>query len=319
MWDRREPRIQTVVPTVPADPGADARRSALARYIVAALIAFAGVAFAVVSVVRFVSGMAEPARFLAPGAATVEVAKPGSYVIWHEYRSLYEGRSYNAPPPLPGGMHLRVSDPVGGELRVIASGGSTFKSGTIERASVARFEVRIPGSHVVTVAGDFEPRVIAVGPDIMWPLFQTLALAIGGALLSLAAGGGLALYAFLQRTQIEPGSGGMPLTADRERELRKLTAVVYGLHAVSLVVGVTSIAAVIINYLKRNEVAGSWLESHFVWQIRTFWFTLLWTVVGLATALFIAGLFVLIATAIWFVYRIVRGWVALNDGKPVGV
>jgi uncharacterized membrane protein len=115
------------------------------------------------------------------------------------------------------------------------------------------------------------------------------------------------------------------------------TQAIYALHAFSLLTGILgaatvvgafltgwpSIIAVILNYLKRSEARGSWLESHFRWQIRTFWYGLLWV--------FLCGLFVVLTLGIgiliawlplafvgcWFVYRIVRGWLALRDGRPM--
>ena len=117
------------------------------------------------------------------------------------------------------------------------------------------------------------------------------------------------------------------------------TQIIYALHALSLVAGIIgtatvigafltgwpSIVAVILNYMKQSEVRGTWLESHFRWQIRTFWFGLLW--VGLCV-LFIIGTFgigILIAwlpllvVSIWFVYRTVRGWLALREGRSMYV
>src|SRR5437667_11408318 len=111
----------------------------------------------------------------------------------------------------------------------------------------------------------------------------------------------------------------------------KLTHVIYGLLAVSLLIGIVtaativgaflfswpSIIAVILNYAKRSEVRGTWLESHFRWQIRTFWFGALW--VGLCVLFVIAtlgiGIFIawitLGAVGLWFIYRIARGWLRL--------
>jgi uncharacterized membrane protein len=117
------------------------------------------------------------------------------------------------------------------------------------------------------------------------------------------------------------------------------THVIYGLHAFSLLTGILgaativgsflmgwpSIIAVILNYVKRSEVRGTWLDSHFQWQIRTFWFGLLWVslcwafiVVTLGIGLIVAWL-PLLVVSIWFVYRIVRGWTALRDGRPMYV
>lgn len=99
--------------------------------------------------------------------------------------------------------------------------------------------------------------------------------------------------------------------------LRTLTMVVYGLQAGSFLIGLSAIVAVVINYVKKDEVAGTWLESHFRWQIRTFWFGLLWGVIGALLLVVVVGWFILVADAIWIIYRIVKGWLNLNDGKPM--
>ena len=114
-----------------------------------------------------------------------------------------------------------------------------------------------------------------------------------------------------------------------------LTHVIYGLHAFSAVTGMLSpamiltafltgwpsIIAVILNYVKRSEVRGTWLDSHFSWQIRTFWFALLWLAIGavlFATVIGIPFAIVLwFATGIWVLYRIIRGWLALPSQKEL--
>jgi len=117
--------------------------------------------------------------------------------------------------------------------------------------------------------------------------------------------------------------------------LVQLTHLIYGLHAFSVLTGIfgaasvigafligwPSIIAVILNYVKRGDVAGTWLESHFRWQIRTFWFTALWLVIALAIGLTIVGLVVAaiiaVALTVWLVYRVARGWIALAGVKPM--
>ena len=115
-----------------------------------------------------------------------------------------------------------------------------------------------------------------------------------------------------------------------------LTHVIYALHAASLVTGILgaasvvgafltgwpSIIAVILNYVKRREARGTWLESHFRWQIRTFWFGVLWfalcavfVFVTLGLGLFVIAL-PITALGIWFIYRIARGWLRLMDRRP---
>jgi uncharacterized membrane protein len=113
----------------------------------------------------------------------------------------------------------------------------------------------------------------------------------------------------------------------------------YALHALAIAIGVLtsasivgkfvfglpSIIAVIMNYLKRSEARGTWLEPHFSWQLRTFWFAAL----ACLGALLLFGPFVLIligiiplllsffAIGIWTTYRIARGWLALRDGRTL--
>lgn len=102
------------------------------------------------------------------------------------------------------------------------------------------------------------------------------------------------------------------------KEQRNLAQLVYILQAVAVVVGITSIAGVIVNYLKRDAVAGTYLESHFNWQIKTFWYTLIGFIVGAVLAVLVIGIFIWMLTGLWYVYRVVKGWLALNEGKSIG-
>jgi uncharacterized membrane protein len=117
------------------------------------------------------------------------------------------------------------------------------------------------------------------------------------------------------------------------------THVIYALHAISLVTGIITVAsvvgafltgwpsliAVILNYVKRSDVRGTWLESHFRWQIRTFWFGLLWVALCAIFVVATLGIGMLIAwlpltvVGLWFIYRIVRGWLALVERRPMYV
>jgi uncharacterized membrane protein len=114
-----------------------------------------------------------------------------------------------------------------------------------------------------------------------------------------------------------------------------LAHVIYALHAFSALTGMLSpamvvtafltgwpsIIAVILNYVKRSEVRGTWLDSHFSWQIRTFWFALLWLTLGGVLFLTVVGIpfafVVWFATGIWVLYRIIRGWLALSSQKEL--
>ncbi len=109
------------------------------------------------------------------------------------------------------------------------------------------------------------------------------------------------------------------LSEEKMESLKKLTMVVYVLYAFAYFAGVTALIGIVINYIKREEVAGTWLESHFRWQIRTFWFGLLWVFVGIATLFILVGFAILLANCIWIIYRVIKGWLYFNDNKPMPV
>lgn len=98
---------------------------------------------------------------------------------------------------------------------------------------------------------------------------------------------------------------------------KTLTAVIYGLYASSFFIGITALIAIIINYVKIGDLAGTFLESHFRWQIRTFWIGLLGSLVGTLTTPIMIGWPILALTAIWVIYRIVRGFMRLGDNKAM--
>ena len=103
----------------------------------------------------------------------------------------------------------------------------------------------------------------------------------------------------------------------QQAELKKYAFSVYILQALSFVLVITSVIGLVINYLKEDEVRGSWLESHFRWQKSTFWYGLLWTVLGFISLPILVGYLVLPAVSLWLIYRIARGWIFLVDGKEM--
>ena len=129
----------------------------------------------------------------------------------------------------------------------------------------------------------------------------------------------------------------MDVAAGPRQSLVKLAHAIYALHAISLLTGIIttatvvgafltgwpSIIAVILNYIYRGDVRGTWLESHFRWQIRTFWFGFLWVALCMLFIVVTLGIGILIAwiplavVGVWFIYRIAKGWLRLVDGKPM--
>jgi uncharacterized membrane protein len=128
-------------------------------------------------------------------------------------------------------------------------------------------------------------------------------------------------------------------TSAVNRGLVEYTHWIYGLHALSVLIGLLSarsvatrfafglpsIIAVIMNYARRSQTHGTWLESHFRWQIRTFWFSWLWIlavsiIAALLLILLIGFVIAIVGYALigaWIIYRVARGWLALRDGRPM--
>lgn len=111
---------------------------------------------------------------------------------------------------------------------------------------------------------------------------------------------------------VPQGGGTKPLV-----DLRNLTLIIYALYILSMFGGITALVAIIINYIKRDEVRGTYLESHFEWQIRTFW----WGFVGVALSFLLMAILVgfvtIVIVSVWILYRLIKGLLALNDGKAI--
>jgi uncharacterized membrane protein len=106
--------------------------------------------------------------------------------------------------------------------------------------------------------------------------------------------------------------------AGKLESLKKMTTMVYLCQVLAFALaGLPLLVGVTINFIKRNEVRGTWLESHFNWQIKTVWITLAgFALAGLTFGIGI-GFFILLPTIVLLVYRIAIGWSALNADKPV--
>ena len=111
-------------------------------------------------------------------------------------------------------------------------------------------------------------------------------------------------------------AGAEPSKSGGSESARNIAVIVYILQGLSFFLGgITALVGVIINYVKLEDVRGTLIEAHFRWQIRTFWIGLLWTVIGLITTVLIIGWFILLGVAIWTIYRVAKGALALNDSK----
>lgn len=123
--------------------------------------------------------------------------------------------------------------------------------------------------------------------------------------------------------------------SSREGGLIAWAHVIYGLHALSVLTGMLtsvtivgafvfgwpSIIAVILNYVKRGEAEGTFIATHFRWQIRTFWYAFGWTLLSWLLIFTLIGIpfawMLIMGVSIWVAYRVIRGWLALSDRKPM--
>lgn len=113
-----------------------------------------------------------------------------------------------------------------------------------------------------------------------------------------------------------PESAAAAPTAVRDSD-RNIVHVTYLLFALSLVSGLTAIAGVIVAHLKLGDVRGTILESHYQWLIRTFWIALAAGFVSALLSFIGIGLLLIVAVLVWYIYRLVKGWLRLNDGKAI--
>jgi len=113
-------------------------------------------------------------------------------------------------------------------------------------------------------------------------------------------------------TVVDSHQGGRPPDS-----LKTVAIVVYALQAIGYFVGITALIGVIIAHVKIGDARGTWLESHFRWQIRTFWYSLLWGIIGALLIVVLVGYLVLGVAFIWSIYRVAKGWLRLIDGKAM--
>jgi uncharacterized membrane protein len=104
---------------------------------------------------------------------------------------------------------------------------------------------------------------------------------------------------------------------DDAQKARNLVLITYILFGLSLINGLTAVAGVIIAHIKVNETTDHFVESHYRWLIRTFWLGLVGAIIGgILTVIFI-GFLILVAVFLWYIYRLVKGFLRFNDGEPI--
>jgi uncharacterized membrane protein len=112
-------------------------------------------------------------------------------------------------------------------------------------------------------------------------------------------------------------TAGTGKTPEQLAGLKNVTMMVYALQALSFIWGLPAVVGLVINYVKRDDARGTVYESHFDWQIRSFWWGLVWAVIGAVLAILLVGFVVMFVAWVWMVYRVVKGWLKLTEGQPV--
>lgn len=132
------------------------------------------------------------------------------------------------------------------------------------------------------------------------------------------------------------------MSDNKRRSLITFNHITYFLYVISyFTAGLLWIVPIVMNYMKRHDAEGSWLATHFDWQIKTFWYSIVWFCLGIIIIVFAlggvgvsvladsgniaigsvllaaVGLLIMTFTFIWHLYRVIRGWIALTDNRPV--
>lgn len=110
-----------------------------------------------------------------------------------------------------------------------------------------------------------------------------------------------------------------PQKSSSSSSSEKISHIIYLLLLLAPFNLITGIVAIIFCYIKIDDVRGTWLESHFIWQLRTFWYGLLWAIIGFTLVLILIGHLILFINLIWFIYRVIKGWIRLAESKQMYV
>ena len=287
-------------------------------YIAAGGVAVATIAAIIALIAWFVLTFDQGEQFLGPGRHTVWFDKPGTYLVWIDYRTEFRGRSYHKSAALPSGVQVIVRNRDDGKALVVsASHGARSNLGISARKPFGKFEVARPGRYEILIQGEFPQRVFSVRREFLFGLLGVIFGAIGLLFAGFGAALGIVCRVFIRHEEARNALA-PPGTGAATQSLKNITRIVYVLQLCSLLAGVTFIAAVVVNYISRGDAEGAWLASHFRWQIQTFWRGLLWSCVGFATLAIGVGVFVLMASTLWMLYRAIKGLINLEEMKSMG-
>jgi hypothetical protein len=147
-----------------------------------------------------VIGAPEPQQFLVPGVLDYPVKKPGEYVLWDNYETIFQGRTYSLPVELPAGVVIKLVSPeTKAEIPMATYLSTRAESRNSKRRSIGKFSIAKGGSYQLSVAGSFPQRVFSLGPDEIRPLLVGTLISASATMLGLLGSAALAVSVFLRR------------------------------------------------------------------------------------------------------------------------
>jgi len=136
------------------------RKPSLWWLVLAPLIFLLGAGGGTALLIVRIASLSKGETFLAPVERSFAIEEPGTYILWHDYRILFEGRAFNTEPSLPSGAGIRLSHR-GEEIPTARSWGATVTSGQHEKSEVARYVIEEPGEYTLAITGLHEDHVFS--------------------------------------------------------------------------------------------------------------------------------------------------------------
>lgn len=164
-------------------------------YVAAGAAVAGGLALAVALIAWLALSDDARTQFVVPGRVALEL-RPDQYLIWNDYRTVFDGSAYESPRDFPPGASIRVREAGGADVPTRRPVGAHFKTRLTDRAAILAFETTQPGRYQIVVEGSFPPRVVSVAPDRTLRPFIAMSGAGAAILLGLVAGFGLWAWAF---------------------------------------------------------------------------------------------------------------------------
>jgi hypothetical protein len=133
-------------------------------------------------------------QFKAPGSAETMVNEPGRYYLWNDFRTVYEGKSYDRSPAIPDGVEIQIRDAMGRQLQFVSDTSISMTSGGSSKKSIGYVEIAAPGKVKILLTGGNEERIFSFSQSGLLKLFGLIAGGVGLSLVVCTVGLGLIIW-----------------------------------------------------------------------------------------------------------------------------